>query len=741
MVWLTACSAMAAGLMLVTAAGSAQESPAAAPYLGGHAPQAVIGHFGSLEHPYLMVTDTNREEIDRKASSDDPVLKLLWGNLTRASVQHHMDGTAFRVAYTGREDPGAQELADAVRQWRFRYKDGQKWWDDYLTAADMMRHLYAFDAARGVGLLSAEDEEAFAAQVEGLIEGKSFKKRLVHPAQGQELSANWSGNINESVAIAQCLAALTLPHHPRALQWFGDGSQYLQMCFDQQANGANLACQAEGQTYQVGFSHQVLALLAVPLEEHGFGVVRRDDNFIEECFDWAVSSLRPDLIYPTTEDAWPNNTLGGIWPARYAGPETRNALLWHYRRLQASSLGKKDAGRGFGAAANMMAYEPREVPDDIRRPRVRSSELASVAVFGTDWTADSSWLYFLGDRTPWRYSYRNYRHCANNKPHAHGDQTSFSLYALGRYLATETTRFSGTVAKDHNLILVDGKEDEPSAHRPEQFTELSGAFDTEGFAGATMKCAYAGVDLHRSILMVKRSGDEPETEYYVVFDDLAADGKHTYDWLLHNREDGAAIEAQTGAAHVRAGDAVLDVIFAGVEPDGIDVKQAELPQYKEVFLDARASREGDVRWLTVLYPRKVDAPEPEIERIGTDTVRLRIGGVEDVVLTNAPGREAKVGTISTDAAGLFLRRERGDTVRLCLRDGRRVTLTGKGEAVVMLESGAPVTASLQYTQDRVEGLILADGESTVTVRWPWTGKGARTTVLAGTNRIELVPDK
>jgi len=726
-------------VLFLAAPVPAQESETGAACLGGHDPQAVIGYFQGLEHPYLMVTKENREEILRKASSDDPVLKQLWSNIAKASVQYHIDGVAFRVACMGPDDPAAAKLADAVRQWRFRYKDGQKWWDDYLTAADMMRHLYAFDAARGAGLLTDEDEASFAAQVEGLIEGKSFKKRLVHPAEGEENSANWSGNINESVAIAQCLAALTLPNHPRALQWYADGSQYLQMCYDQHANGANHACEAEGQTYQVGFAYQVLALLAIPLEEHGFSIVQRDDNFIEECFDWTVSSLRPDLIYPTTEDAWPNNTLGGIWAARYASPQVSKALLWHYRRLQASSLRKKDPGRGFGAAANLMAYEPKDVPAQALRPRVRFSELASVAVFGTDWSADSSWFYFLGDRTPWRYSYRDYQHCANNKPHAHGDQTSFSLYALGQYLATETTRFSGTIAKDHNLILVDGKEKEPSPHQPEQFTELSRTFDTSGLAGATMKCAYAGITLHRSVLMVKRTGDRPETEYYVVFDDIAAKGRHTYDWLLHNREGGATIDAQERGAQITVGDAVLDVTFAGVEPDRIGVKEAKLPQYEEVFLDAQASREGDVRWLTVLYPRKAAAPRPEMERLGANAVRLRIGDVEDIVMTGVSGEQTAAGGISMDGSAAFLRRAGDDGANLYLRDGRQVALESEGASIVLLQSSAPLTAALQYSEDGVTGVIVAEEQATVSFRWPWGQKQAQAVVPAGRHRVALSP--
>jgi len=709
-----------AALLVVCHAARAAETGDQAPYLGAHTPEAVLAHFKAQKHPYLFVTKTNRDEIRARIASEDPVYKEAWDSIRKAVVGYHMPGVAFRLAVVGATDKACQATVESLRTWRPPWKDGQKWWANYQTAANVIGRLQAFDAVRGLGLMGDEDEKAFADKLVDLIETKGLRVQVKDAA--------WTGNINESIAVMQCLAAIVLPRHPKALAWYRDGSRHLQMAYDQKLNGANLACQAEGQTYQVGFSYQVLANLAVPLEEHGFAIVRRDDNFLEECFEWTVWSLRPNGTYPTTEDAWMRSTLTGIWPARYARPEVARALRWQFARHWASPK-KKVLDRNMSAVTALLAWDPNDVPARPAGRRTRFSELASTAVFATDWTPESSWLYFLGDRTPWRFEYYGAKNCANNKPHAHGDQTSFTLHAMGKYLATETARFSGSKAENHNLLLVDGNPDAPSAFQPAQFTELSRHFDLAELAGATMKCAYAGVVNQRSVLCVRPTAKGKEREYFVVFDNVAAEGEHSYEWRLHNREKGAKIEpAGKDTARVVVDDVTLDVRFVSPALEAVAVQNAKLPSFSEVFLGAKAKATGNVRWITVLAPRKSSDPPLAVTPLKAGGATVATGASRDAIVVGRTGAETAEGKVSVDAGVAFVRQAGKAVKSLCLRDGSVVRV---GQTAVFQSSEAVEVAAAVFDGDKVRATIVLARKATVKFQAAPGGPSASMELEAG----------
>ncbi len=116
--------------------------------------------------------------------------------------------------------------------------------------------------------------------------------------------------------------------------------------------------------------------------------------------------------------------------------------------------------------------------------------------------------------------------------HAHLDKLSFVLYGYGRELAVDPGRgqtYHMTVHKEwnrgtvgHNTVVVDGQPQKGTGGTLEAFRTNA------DYTAVLARCdgAYGGV-LHRRLLVLS-------PRYLVVFDQLASEKTHTYDWLYHN---------------------------------------------------------------------------------------------------------------------------------------------------------------------------------------------------------------
>ncbi len=245
------------------------------------------------------------------------------------------------------------------------------------------------------------------------------------------------------------------------------------------------------------------------------------------------------------------------------------------------------------------------------QPSMLMKEAGNV-VMRSGWDADDSYVMFLAENGKAR---------TNGYGHEHPDGLSFILYAFGKSLAID----SGYInyenhdlvrhAKNHNVILVDGKAPEPGVYTSGGVDAFFNDFMT---APSVDYCSawttFSGVKHTRSLVF-------PDKKYLIVSDDVSSSiFSHTYNWLLHGNgggSTGGSFSFGADGGEWVNGDVKLKVVVAS--PEG-SLRMSTHDDYhgftwgvKETHSVLQADiKARKARFLAVLYPSDVSKPEPEI---------------------------------------------------------------------------------------------------------------------------------
>ncbi len=243
---------------------------------------------------------------------------------------------------------------------------------------------------------------------------------------------------------------------------------------------------------------------------------------IRRMYDWCVSINRPDFSRPSVSDA-------GSTDAKYAGSLTGPGHL----------LGNE--------AAVWVGTEGKEghPPDYTSIARQDSGYF----MMRSGWDRDARQLFFEGG--PF------------GRFHQHEDMLGIDIYSHGTpfivdpgitsYYPNPWTTFYRTTPA-HNTVLVDGCGQNRRAQTIPEWVESARnrtvwrSDERSDVAVATYDAGYAGLDAdvthRRAVMFVK-------PDYFLLFDELSGEGRHTYEALFHFMPFRVLIDSDTKA--VRTG--------------------------------------------------------------------------------------------------------------------------------------------------------------------------------------------
>ncbi len=323
-------------------------------------------------------------------------------------------------------------------------------------------------------------------------------------------------------------------------------------------------------------------------------------------------------------------------------------------------------------------------PDDtsVRFPN------AGLYVMRSDWSMEGHYLLF--DAAPF------------GGPHGHEDRLSLEVSAFGKPFIVDCGSFSydrknpyrtyfvGSYA--HNTVLVDGKSQirrwddanlTPHVGVPEAadwYTD--GNFDfvsavyAEGYGDYAMQRPenpgiVSGVTHKRSVIFVK-------PDYWLVVDEMSADGRHTFEHLFHCAPGVTVTVGEGGAARLRApdGDACLFITpLGGVRATIVNGREVPPQGWFSTGYESKVpidtliyTSKGDGRFLRafVLFPHKGDsammeAPAETIMEPLDDGesygLRIRMSDHTDHIVFSPNDAEKRFGPCITNLAWAVVRED------------------------------------------------------------------------------------
>jgi hypothetical protein len=315
--------------------------------------------------------------------------------------------------------------------------------------------------------------------------------------------------------------------------------------------------------------------------------------------------------------------------------------------------------------------------------------------------------------------------------HAHPDAGSFIIYANGRYLTGDTGYTGVKLTSDHNTVLVDGRG-QANDGRHEVFKEVPyERLDRVRLAevSATREYFYArgeaaaGYYPELGLKKFDRHFLHVAPDYFVVWDELAAEEPRQFSWLLNAERE---IEKVGGRRFVlRSGDAALVVerlwpekASGAVEPQMVttqgrpgSVEKGEQEQRGFQLVESTEGKSREAEFLHFLSPS--GAP-PEVSALAGGARGARIswpGGDTEVVLLRG-GAGAAEGLALEGARAVLRTTPAGGWRRLIVDAGLRLARGGK----VYLRASRPVTVSLEASAGAAwRGGVEAREASRITV--------------------------
>jgi hypothetical protein len=308
---------------------------------------------------------------------------------------------------------------------------------------------------------------------------------------------------NKTIAEGRTLAALgcAFPEFKDAKFWRDEGYRRLLDDMDVQVmnDGASYELTPG---YQMGIAKWFLESFRVS-QKFGYDVDPALEAGIRSMYQWSTAITRPDFTRPSVSDAGSLDSSDALTePGRFLDDQE---AVW---------VGTRGA--------------------EGQKPSYNSIALADSGYFvmRSGWDKEARYLLFEGG--PY------------GRWHQHEDKLSLEVYAYGTpfivdpgitsYYTNPWTRFY-TTTPAHSTVLVDGcSQARGRNHSIDQWVQSARtnsvwrSDERSDAAVATYDAPYAGLEeqvIHRrSVLFVK-------PDYFVVFDELQGEGRHTYEALFH----------------------------------------------------------------------------------------------------------------------------------------------------------------------------------------------------------------
>jgi hypothetical protein len=452
------------------------------------------------------------------------------------------------------------------------------------------------------------------------------------------------------------------------------------------------------------------------LGQNGKPVVVKDffsDWKIKALSEWMIKVRQPDGFTPPYDDS----NLSGYYNAIIEGVYREGVFAWDWLTSSAYLQSQNCADLSVDI---ICVYDDSITPvKPSWQPSMLMKE-AGNAVMRSGWDADDSYVMFLAENGKAR---------TNGYGHEHPDGLSFILYAFGKSLAID----SGYInyenhdmvrhAKNHNVILVDGKAPEPGVYTSGGVDAFFKDFMTTPFMDyCSAWTEFSGIRHSRSLLF-------PGNRYLVVSDDVKNNGTllHTYNWLLHGNGGGSTGGTFTSAADGGLwinGNAGLRAVV--VSPEG----NLNLSTYDDYHgfdwgdIEIHAVLQADIkaknaRYLAVLYPYAVGAVEPDIKPLDVpDGKAIKIAEPESTTLVRVQsaskkGQSWSIGGISgnpefpaiTSDAGLIQVAAGSDgTLKgAFLEDGSSLIIND----TAIISSESKIILALSFGEGIINGHVIA----------------------------------
>ena len=334
--------------------------------------------------------------------------------------------------------------------------------------------------------------------------------------------------------------------------------------------------------------------------------------------------------------------------------------------------------------------------------------------------------------------------------HVHPDINALLIYNRGEPLAVDTGYTQMKLARDHNTVVVDGGgqigegqvwpryEPWDRYGRIGQFVAAPGCgYYLRGEAARAYKAELKLTQFDRHVWFVDR-------DYFVVFDELASEEPHQYEWLCHSIEpalkaDGRFVVTQREQAMS------IHMLLPG-RPDVVqeDAVVSPTPWRPDATHRGKRLRLGvpgrpkAAQFLTVLSLHRADEAPPTVgliqegEALGARVVRP---DWSDVVLV-----KGQAAGIATDAERSFVRvgKER-DPLRWMMVSGRELRVGGRAlaKADVATSCAWRLVAGQDGRAQTLQGRVAASQATVLQVHVPRAPRGV--TIDAAPVLIEYHP--
>lgn len=245
--------------------------------------------------------------------------------------------------------------------------------------------------------------------------------------------------------------------------------------------------------------------------------------------------------------------------------------------------------------------------------------------------------------------------------HAHPDAGSFILFSKGVYLANDSGYLGKKESASHNCILVDGKGQYQGGTAWDTFASapyskynkirLENSWLTEEAAAA--KAVYQDAyedDLRLS--KVERTLFSVGGRWVMIYDAIASEKEHRYEWLLHS--DQAAKQNVAGVWSMENGPArlliqpILKVEKAEVSETTVEAGcyGESIPQNRGHHLSLASSQAKEFEFLNLLTIQDIE--QTSTVQVSGNKAKLEIGEKQDQVtcyLGNSPEFQGQYGYV------------------------------------------------------------------------------------------------
>jgi hypothetical protein len=595
---------------------------------------------------------------------------------------------------------------------------------DINIAEALMCYAQALDILLGANALNSNDRKIIEDRL-GNITEKFFNNWAELICGAYEFARN---NHHTKMASAFGILAIVLNNNPMAKVWIDYAMNEVETDLDSlvTADGGY----AEGPNYWTYSASNVLPFawayhlfndgqaetftdrpcFVSGLGQNGKPVVIKDffsDWKIKALSEWMIKIRQPDGQTPPIDDS----NMSGYFNAIVAGVYREGVFAWDWLTSSSHLLSQNCADLSVDI---ICIYDDSVTPVKPSWQHSMLMKEAGNAVMRSGWNADDSYVMFLAENGKAR---------TNGYGHEHPDGLNFILYFYGKSLAIDSGYINYEnhdlvrYAKNHNVILVDGKGPEPG-----QFTAggVDAFFEDFMTAPSGDYCSawteFSGVKHTRSLVF-------PDKKYLIVSDELSSSiFSHTYNWLLHGNgggSTGGSFSLGADGGEWVNGDVKLKAIVASPEGSLKVSSHDDYHGFNWGVIETHAVLQADMkarnsRILAVLYPSGQGDAEPEIKPVIVDNgAAITIAGLDSITLvrTRAVSTEGQSWMLSGLAGFASFPSLQSDAGLIQISAGADGTLKQ-----LFLESSSTLdiggTAFVRSSSDIILSLSIEDGELT-----------------------------